>query len=64
MRMGLELVIGMVAGGGIGWLVDQWLGTLPWFLLLLFLLGTAAGMMNVFRTAKEIGRAADREDDN
>jgi ATP synthase protein I len=51
-----------VVGGGIGWLLDQWLGTLPWFLLLFFFLGAAAGTMNVFRTAKEIGLAAERDE--
>lgn len=64
LRIGLELVTGMVIGGGLGWLVDQWLGTIPWFMLLLFILGTAAGMLNVFRTAREIGLAADRENDS
>ena len=64
LRMGLELVVGLVAGGGIGWLIDQWLGTLPWFLLLFFLMGAAAGTLNVFRTAKEIGLAADRDEND
>lgn len=64
LRLGVELVTGLALGGGIGWLVDQWLGTLPWFLLLFFFLGAAAGMLNVFRTAKEIGLAADRDEDD
>lgn len=64
LRLGVELVTGLAVGGGIGWLLDQWLGTLPWFLLLFFFLGAAAGMMNVFRTAKEIGLAAERDEDD
>lgn len=64
LRLGVELVTGLAVGGGIGWLLDQWLGTLPWFLLLFFFLGAAAGMMNVFRTAKEISLAAEQDEDN
>lgn len=64
LRLGVELVTGLAVGGGIGWLLDQWLGTLPWFLLLFFFLGAAAGMMNVFRTAKEISLAAERDEEN
>ena len=64
LRLGVELVTGLVVGGGIGWLLDQWLGTLPWFLLLFFFLGSAAGMMNVFRTAKEISFAAEQDDED
>ncbi len=64
LRLGVELVTGLAVGGGIGWLLDQWLGTLPLFLLLFFFLGAAAGIMNVFRTAKEISLAAERDEEN
>jgi len=63
LRLGVELVTGLAIGGGIGWLIDQWLGTLPWFLLLFFILGAAAGIVNVFRTAKDIGLAAEQGDE-
>lgn len=51
MRVGVELVAGLAVGGGIGWLLDGWLGTSPFLLLLFFLLGAAAGMLNVYRMA-------------
>ncbi len=60
LRLSVELVTGLAVGGGIGWLLDQWLGTLPLFLLLFFILGAAAGMVNVFRTARQIGLAEDQ----
>jgi|TARA_Y100000294_G_scaffold19585_1_gene16723 ATP synthase protein I len=63
LRLGVELVTGLVVGGGIGWLLDQWLGTLPLFLLLFFVLGAAAGMVNVFRSAREIGLAEDESEE-
>lgn len=53
-RLAVELVAGLVVGGAIGWFLDRWLGTLPIFLLLFFGLGTAAGILNVFRTARQM----------
>ncbi len=46
-----EFVAGVLAGGVIGWLLDQWLSTSPLFLLIFGALGTAAGFMNVYRIA-------------
>ena len=48
-RIGVELVAALIVGVGVGYLLDLWLGTKPWFLLLFFVLGSAAGIMNVFR---------------
>jgi len=55
-RIGVELVVALAIGGGIGWLLDRWLGTMPLFLLVFFFLGAAAGLLNVFRAAKEMNR--------
>jgi ATP synthase protein I len=60
-RMSVELVAGLVVGGGIGWLLDSWLHTLPAMTIVFFILGAAAGIMNVYRTAKAINRAAESE---
>ena len=54
-RIGVELVSAMVVGVGIGWLLDWWLGTRPWLLILFFLLGAGAGMLNVVRAAGRMG---------
>lgn len=56
-RIGVELVAALIVGVGIGLLLDKWLGTRPWFLLLFFILGSAAGIMNVFRVMKGHGDA-------
>jgi ATP synthase protein I len=55
-RLGVELVAGLVVGGGLGWLLDRWLGTSPALLIVFFFLGAAAGILNVFRAAKEMYR--------
>lgn len=55
-RVGIELVVGVVVGGGIGWVFDSWLGTSPLMLIVFFLLGAAAGMYNVFRIARAMNR--------
>lgn len=56
-RVGVELVAGLLVGGVIGWLLDTWLGTLPLFLILFFFLGSAAGILNVYRAARQMERA-------
>jgi ATP synthase protein I len=50
-RVSAELIGGIVVGGAMGWYLDSWLGSRPWLFILFFLLGTAAGMMNVIRMA-------------
>lgn len=56
LRIGLEMVSSLVVGVGIGWLLDEWLGTGPWLLIVFFVLGSAAGMLSVFRTASGLGQ--------
>ncbi len=53
MRLSTELVGGVIVGGGMGWLLDSWLGTKPWLFLLFFLLGTASGMIRIIRVAMQ-----------
>ena len=54
LRISTELIGGIVVGSGLGWLLDQWLNTFPAFFIIGFLLGSAAGMMNVVRAAATI----------
>ncbi len=53
-RMVLELVVGMAIGIGMGYGLDYLFGTLPIFLILFALLGFAAGIRTMMRTAAEI----------
>jgi ATP synthase protein I len=50
-RLSSELVAGVVVGAGLGWLIDRWLGISPWGLIIFLLLGFAAGVLNVMRSA-------------
>jgi ATP synthase protein I len=51
LRLSSELVAGVVVGAGLGLLVDHWLGISPWGLILFLMLGFAAGVLNVARSA-------------
>ena len=56
-RIGTELVAGVVMGVAIGLGLDYWLDSRPWFMIVFFFLGAAAGMLNVYRTVSGIGHA-------
>jgi F0F1-type ATP synthase assembly protein I len=56
MHLGMELIVGVGVGGIIGYWIDQWLGTLPVFFILLFFLGFAAGLRNMLRSAKTMDK--------
>ena len=56
-RIAVELVAALGVGLAIGWGIDRVFGTRPWGLIVFFFIGAAAGMLNVFRAAKDIGRA-------
>ena len=65
-RMTLELVVGGLVGAALGWGLDQLAGTMPLFLIVFILLGFAAGVRTVMRSAEEVRRsqaaeAADEE---
>jgi ATP synthase protein I len=57
-RLASEFVAAILVGAGIGWLLDLWLHTTPWLLLVLLLIGFAAGVLNVVRSASEMNKAA------
>ena len=54
LRLATELVAGVVVGGFIGWALDGLFGTKPFLMLVFLLLGAAAGILNVIRTAKQM----------
>ena len=55
-RIAIELVAALGVGLAIGWGLVRLLGTRPWGMIVFFFIGAAAGMLNVLRAAKELGR--------
>jgi|TARA_Y100000817_G_scaffold142732_1_gene111881 ATP synthase protein I len=53
-KLGTELVAAVAVGTIIGFILDSWLGTTPWLIVIFFFVGAAAGMLNVIRTAKRM----------
>ena len=53
-RMVIELVAGIAIGFGIGYGLDALFGTMPVFLVIFILLGFAAGVKTMLRTAQEV----------
>ncbi len=54
LRMSTELVAAILVGGFMGYMLDTWLGTLPWLSLLFVMLGFSAGVLNILRTFKRM----------
>lgn len=59
-RMVIELVVGMALGLAIGYGLDVLFGTLPVMMVIFVLLGLAAGIRTMLRTAAELGKQAER----
>ena len=53
-KLGTELVAAVAVGTIIGFILDSWFDTKPWLIIIFFFLGSAAGMLNVIRTANKM----------
>ncbi len=58
--MGTHLVVCTLVGLFLGYKLDQWLGTRPWFLIIFLLAGIVAGFKNIYVQAKR-SQAADED---
>jgi ATP synthase protein I len=54
LQVGIELVAGLGGGLLLGWAFDSWLGTAPILLVVGFMLGAAAGMLNAWRWMRRL----------
>ena len=53
-KLGTELIAAVAVGTIIGFILDNWFDTKPWLMIIFFFLGTAAGILNVIRTANKM----------
>jgi ATP synthase protein I len=60
LRLSSELIAGVVVGAVIGWGFDRLLSTSPFGLIVFFLLGFVAGVVNVVRSAGVAPGSAER----
>lgn len=63
LRIGAEFVAAILVGSGIGYVIDLAAGTSPWALLIMFMLGFAAGILNVTRVVAELNAQKPASDD-
>ena len=54
LKISTELVAAVVVGSTIGFLLDNWFGTKPLLIICFFIMGVAAGILNVFKAAKRM----------
>ena len=50
----LSLFFSVAAMTGIGWLLDRWLGTKPWLMVVGLVLGAAAGFYEFIRLTSKL----------
>ena len=54
LKIGTELVAAVFVGSTIGFLLDNWFDTKPLLTICFFFMGVAAGILNVFKSAKKM----------
>ena len=58
-KLGTELVAAVAVGTIIGFILDNWFDTKPILIIVFFILGSVAGILNVFRAAKKMQKGKD-----
>ena len=61
LKISTEFVSAVVVGSTIGFLLDNWFDTKPLLTICFFFMGVAAGILNVFRTAKKMQKKLDNK---
>jgi len=60
LKISTELVAAVFVGSTIGFLLDGWFGTKPLLTICFFIMGVAAGILNVFRSAKKMNKKLEK----
>jgi len=56
LKISTELVAAVFVGSTIGFLLDNWFDTKPLLTICFFFMGVAAGILNVFKSAKKMNK--------
>ena len=56
LKISTELVAAVVVGSTIGFILDNWFDTKPLLTIFFFFMGVAAGILNVFKSAKKMNK--------
>jgi len=52
--LGIAFAVAIAIGTVVGYGLDRWLGTSPFFTIIFFFFGVAAGYLNIFRAIKSM----------
>ncbi len=62
--LGIAMVAAILIGLFIGYQLDKWLGTSPWFTLIFLVLGIISGFRNIFILSKRAMKDDDDQQDS
>jgi ATP synthase protein I len=62
--MGLYLLVAIAVGLAIGYYLDRWLGTSPWFLAIFLIAGVISGFRNMYQLLRREMELARKEEDD
>ncbi len=57
LKISTELVAAVVVGSTLGFILDNWFGTKPLFIICFFFIGVIAGILNVIKSAKKMQKS-------
>ena len=55
-KLSTELVAAVLVGTIIGFILDNWFDTKPWLIIIFFIIGALAGIINIIKSAKNMQR--------
>ena len=56
LKISTELIAAVAVGTTIGFILDNWFDTRPWLTVSFFIMGVAAGILNVIQSAKDMNK--------
>lgn len=54
LRASIDMVAALAVGAALGYGIDRWLDTRPWFLMVGFIVGSAAGFLTIYRMVQRL----------